>query len=61
MTWNYGNTIDTVVGGLVTIKVMETGMNMIDRASKIGSTNSRKKGRKKTNNTTFHKFGSSLF
>jgi len=58
MAWNYGNTIDTVVGGLVTIKVMETGMNMIDRASRVGS--SRKKT-KKTGSSGFHNFGSSLF
>jgi len=44
MAWNYGNTIDTLVGGLVTVKVMESGMNMIDRASQVGS--SRKKQRK---------------
>jgi len=57
MAWNYGNTIDTVVGGLVTIKVMESGMNMIDRASKVGST----KSKKKNTTTKFHNFGSSLF
>lgn len=60
MTWDYGNTIDTVVGGLVTIKVMETGVNMIDRASKIGSSNYKKKKTKKPS-SQFHKFGSSLF
>ena len=59
MAWNYGNTIDTVVGGLVTIKVMETGMNMIDRASKIGGTKKQKK--KKTTSNKFHNFGTSLF
>jgi len=58
MGWDYGKTIDTVVGGLVTIKVMESGMNMIDRASKVGSTKSKKK---KTGSTKFHNFGSSLF
>ena len=58
MAWDYGNTIDTVVGGLVTIKVMETGMNMINKASKVGS--SRKKT-KKTGSSKFHNFGTSLF
>jgi len=57
MAWDYGNTIDTVVGGLVTIKVLETGTKMIDRAgSKVGS---RKK--KKTTGSKFHNFGDSLF
>jgi len=55
MAWNYGNTVDTLVGGFVTIKVMETGMKMIDYASTIG----RKKTKKKQ--TGFHGFGSGLF
>lgn len=56
MTWNYGNTIDTVVGGLVTIKIMETGMKMIDRAS-----NTSRKKTPKTTKAKFHNFGTSLY
>ena len=56
MTWNYGNTIDTVVGGLVAIKVLETGSKMINNASKKSSGS-----RKKTTGSKFHKFGDSLF
>ena len=55
MVWDYGKTIDTVVGGLVTIKIMETGMKMIDKAS------SKKKTTKKTSTSRLHSFGSSFY
>jgi len=55
MTWDYGKTIDTVVGGLVTIKVLETGTKMIERAGSRNRSSKKKKGSK------FHNFGDSLF
>lgn len=56
MTWDYGKTVNTVVGGLVTIKVMETGMKMIERAS-----NTNRKTTAKTNKSKFHSFGASFY
>jgi len=58
-SWDYGKTIDTMVGGLVAIKVMESGMNMIDRASNMGSKKKTKK--RKSKSYKFHKFGDSLY
>jgi len=58
MPWDYGNTIDTVVGGLVTIKVMDVGMKMIDRAS---NTSRKKSSKKKSSKAKYHNFGTSLY
>jgi len=56
MVWDYGGMIDTVVGGLITIKVLETGAKMLDSAG-----SRQRSSQKKKSSNKFHNFGDILF